>query len=77
MMPDKVYLEEGRSVPVVGFVGPAWNNPKDLENPIEFIRKDTLWKWADEYYSKCILNNGRDTGRREVLKSLLHYINRT
>lgn len=42
MMPDKVYLEEGCSVPVVGFISPAWNNPKDLENPIEFIRKDKI-----------------------------------
>lgn len=44
MMPDKVYLEEGCSVPVVGFVSPAWNNPKDKENTVEYIRKDALLK---------------------------------
>lgn len=42
MMPDKVYLEEGCSVPVVGFVSPAWNNPKDKENTVEYIRKDVV-----------------------------------
>lgn len=42
MMPDKVYLEEGCSVPVVGFVSPAWDNPKDKENTVEYIRKDVV-----------------------------------
>ena len=42
MIPDKVYLEERCSVPVVGFVSPAWNNPKDKENAVEYIRKDAL-----------------------------------
>lgn len=42
MMPDKVYLEEGCSVPVVGFVSPAWNNPKDKENTVEYIRKEVV-----------------------------------
>ena len=45
MMPDKVYLEEGCSVPVVGFVSPAWNSPKDKENTVEYIRKDALLEW--------------------------------
>lgn len=42
MMPDKVYLEEGCSVPVVGFVSPAWNNPRDKKNTVEYIRKEVL-----------------------------------
>ena len=41
-MPDKIYLEEGHAEPVVGFVGPAWNNPKDKENTVEYIRKDVV-----------------------------------
>ncbi len=42
MMPDKVYLQDGCSVPVVGFVSPAWNNPKDKENTVEYIRKEVV-----------------------------------
>ena len=42
MMPAKIYLEEGHAEPVVGFVGPAWNNPKDKENTVEYIRKDVV-----------------------------------
>ena len=42
MLPDKVYLEEECSVPVVGFVSPAWNNPKDKESTAEYIRKEAL-----------------------------------
>jgi len=48
MMPDKIHLEDGHAEPVVGFVGPAWNNPKDLENPIEYIRKEALLEWAKD-----------------------------
>lgn len=48
MIPYKIYLEEGHAEPIVGFVGPAWNNPKDLENPIEFIRKDKILKVLED-----------------------------
>lgn len=46
--PDKIYLQEGCSVPVVGFVGPAWNNPKDKENTVEYIRKEALLEWLND-----------------------------
>jgi hypothetical protein len=34
----------------VGFVSPAWNNPKDKENTVEYIRKDALLEWAKECF---------------------------
>lgn len=69
MMPDKIYLEDGHAEPVVGFVGPAWNNPKDLENPIEYIRKDALLKWAKkkQYESLTIV---ADNFWQEVIDKL-------
>lgn len=69
MMPDKVYLEEGCSVPVVGFVSPAWNNPKDKENTVEYLRKDALLKWAKkkQYESLTIV---ADNFWQEVIDKL-------
>lgn len=42
MVPDKIYIEEGYEVPVVGFVSPAWNKAKDLDEPIEYVRKSAV-----------------------------------
>lgn len=69
MMPDKVYLEGGCSVPVVGFVSPAWNNPKDKENTVEYLRKDALLKWAKkkQYESLTIV---ADNFWQEVIDKL-------
>lgn len=73
MMPDRIYIHRKDNTLEI-----TWSETEEKGcMNTEYICKDALWKWADEYYSKCILNNGRDTGRREVLKSLLHYINRT
>lgn len=74
MTPDKVYLQEGFSVPVVGFVSPAWNNPKDKENTVEYIRKDALMEWAKERYKSTIPNVGCYTGH-SVWQEVIEHIN--
>ena len=47
MIPDKVYIQDGYSAPVIGFIGPAWDNSRDIENAVEYVRRDTLLDWSD------------------------------
>ena len=68
MMPDKVYLEEGCSVPVVGFVSPSWNNPKDKENTVEYIRKNALLEWLEDM--RFMANSERAGAYQNVIDKL-------
>ena len=67
-MPDKIHLEDGHAEPVVGFVGPAWNNPKDLENHIEYIRKDALMEWLEDM--RFMANSERAGAYQNVIDKL-------
>lgn len=41
--PDKVYVQLGSAIPVIGFVGPAWETSRDANTPmVEYIRKEKV-----------------------------------
>lgn len=47
--PDKLYIGDNQVQPN-GFCGLAWTNPKDILEPMEYIRKEALLEWLKDKY---------------------------
>lgn len=74
MIPDKVYIQDGYSAPVVGFIGPAWDNSRDIENAVEYVRRDTLPDWSNadvREAAKVLVDSVEKYVRQETSRSTL------
>ena len=57
--PDKLYIGDNQVQPN-GFCGLAWTNPKDILEPMEYIRKEALLEWAKKKKQKLFESEPTD-----------------